>query len=248
MGASVVKETDDAVRHIRELSERWDNEVSEHGLGFSEKYRRGVFDFWISYRWREQANYRFAISSIHERSEGVGYSGNNDIAVPCKSPDLESTGLMANTKKSRVFSGVVELVEGVEQIIPSFVRLDSFETFSNFNGTVSNKLSPSEISSEQKILPTVSNGKVDFIRIADCVTLRESHGENIERASDSVDVRAHFGTESQWQRLFFDCDKHLMSMGIRFIFSNSGINITCQPFAQSALKGWEIGFGPFNRS
>jgi hypothetical protein len=185
---------------------------------------------------RDEPQYGFIINRCDKR---------NWFEAETRGPsDGYRTGVYINGKQPSVLSNDIQLAESPERWIPSLIRFQVFDKAAFVVGKCLyefGSLVPTFPISRQ----TGSDGKLNLFIPSYAETACQRRGENIEAASDGVDVGARFDDEAERQKLFFDRYHHLIR-GVALNVDNVGIDVVAQPGIDLGLEGWEVGYGPIN--
>lgn len=239
----------DALREV-ELSDNSRSQFCELGdrrndlpvwevKGFAQAYLHGELDPGLLCALGEKPNYGLIISALahparREKCEILG-----DISP---SRNRHVAGHDFGGQQSHVLADNIEIVEGVKKIVPSLVRFARVDDTSFLGGDGLYKFVPFVSPADPDLLAR-HNWEVSVINKRLAVALGKRGRENIETATDSVDVRASLNLECERERRFFLCNENIIR-NVRWLLSEHQLNVVVEPSIQTLLKGWEIGFGP----
>lgn len=96
----------------------------------------------------------------------------------------------------------IEIMQRVQEAIPSFVRFESFDYASLLDGKSLDEFLALKVPGS-KILLARGNGEVGLVYERWAVALRERARENIETAPDCIKVGSELDLKRDGQRLFF---------------------------------------------
>lgn len=241
MGASEVKTFDDRCRAISEaLKQANETFWSGDKINFADDYLGGKLELGIWCPLGPPTKNGFIFSCYKPTSILIG---NLDVGVPATDP--QASAPLVDFEKSFVLADNVEVVDGVKRVIPSFVRLVKFEDFPSGSAQLLYEFRPLVVS-PRKIVSAVGDGKVNIVRMK--YGWRLSHGkrpsEDIEAASNCVDVSPGFDTKRDWQvRL---ANYHQIVRAIRWCLTDHDCTISIEPSIYPSLEGWYAGFGPIH--
>lgn len=243
---SVIEVPDDRLRKVGEFVERCNNLPMWEVRGFAQAYLHGELDLGLLSLGGESQNCGFIISARNpsgsNRSEHFG-----DVA-----PSEHGKRARANFRgqQSLVLSNNVELMEGPKKIIPSLVWLQRFDDTSFLGGQGLYKFSPFEAfsvgDSSSQDAGVANDGEVSLVNERLAVAVGESASQNVETATNGVDVCASFDLERDWQRAFLN-RHHDIVRGVIWQLFDDHVNVIFEPSIKPLLKNWEIGFGPIDR-
>lgn len=242
MGAALrdVKGGDNGSRDVRERLDGWNDGLPPQVSSLSERYMCGVINLGCLRPFEEQSQYGFTISRIHETC-GNGYP---DLAQS-QSAYMRHAGTDVGGEQPFVFPLDIELVASPNILVPSLVRLERFYDVPIGAGDAAYKFDALVISS-RKIISTVSNGEVEVIRTQDHFATPDSACENVQTATDGVDVGPRLHAEKA-RKLAFWNRYHGIVRGWRWYISDEYINVQVQPEFDARAEGWEFGYGPLDR-
>lgn len=233
--------SNDRVRQLGELVERFNNLPVCEIAGFAQAYLRGEINLGLLCRvFGEETNYGFVFSAQPSRRHrgkvvnGTTPTGDGKDARP----DF-------NCQQPLMLSHNVELMERVKEVIPSFVRFQMFDDRSFFNGKGLYEFVPFVVSAHE-LFGAVSNGKVSVINKRLAVAVSQHRSENIEAASDSIDVSARLNLERERERGFWARHNDIVQ-GVCWQLFDHYVNVVVEPSIEARLKDWELGYGPMDR-
>ncbi len=218
--AALLEQSDDRLRQARELTERCNNLPMWEVTGFIHAYEHAEINFGLRMLFGEEANYGFVISAAHPTTS---YSNNMGHDFDCQ--------------KTLMLSDNIQKMEGVEKIIPSFVRFQRFDDSSFHGGHGLYKFRP---------FKSISNGEVSLVTVSLAVAVGERHSQNVEATSDSVDVGSSLDLERERETRFF-LRYHNIVRNLRWLLFERYVSVLIEPAIESAFEGWQLGFGPIDR-
>ncbi len=235
----------DRLRQCCELVQRCNDFPTWEVTGFAEAYLRGELNLGLlCSAFGDEANYGF-IYSCADPSSGYGNKGVNRPPPP---RHYERSRANLGGQESLMLPHNIEIVQSAEQTIAvlSSVRFQRFDDSSFLGGEGLYEFVPFVSLTGQEDDLGGSNGKVCLINKRLAVAIRQSASHDVKAASNCVKVDASFDLESNRERLFFRDHHHIIG-NIRWLLSESQVNIIAEPSIEPFLKGWEIGFGPIDR-
>lgn len=244
MSGLPIKGRDDRASDVRETLNCSYYGVTRQGCrSLIEAYASGVVHLGALCTLEQETKYGFTVSSRHE----AGCNGFENLAkAPACHTGLGGTDI--GFKQSLVFPCNVELVARPDVVIPSLIRLEVFDDGKGILGQALYKFYSLVVPS-RKVIETVGHGKVNVGRVRDrlCVTSSDSNGENVQAASNGVDVGSGFDAEFERQLRFLSRYYAIVSRWC-WIISDSYFNVVAEPSVESVFEGWEFGYGPIDTS
>jgi hypothetical protein len=225
---------------LREIAERGDHWLIGHPEGgLVEAYCRN--DIGIAFRRAESRmcpepkKWGVIIEAL-----GVGQNFLNGIR-----PSGDPCGLdfRAHNDQTFMLAFDIELMEGIENRVPSFVWSESFDRGS--------------LSLGEPLFAFYSRERVDHILNAPedwevsmgarfyAVACGESGGQKIEAAPDGIDNRANFSLDHRIKRQFLASDEAFIAR-IRIWLDDKFIWAAPLPGQEALLQNWDLGYGPIN--
>ena len=233
MPDSVVEHVDDRVRQARELVERGNDLIRLFRLDYIERYSRGYLALAIRRELPEEANYGFLIFA---RSHIAGWNK----VIPGKCP----FGDKINHDQIAVLPHDVEMVEGIERFVPSLIRFQRFDD--RFFGCGQPLYEFASF-----VPPTCENSgalgyrKIGFVVPTYAVANGQCSRENIEAATNDVDVGAKLDVERERERAFLDRYYPVVRRW-RWRLFKADFDVVGEPGCNPLSEGWELGIGPIN--
>jgi len=223
-----VEHFNDRVRQVRKLVQRCNNLPAWEVVGFAQAYLRGEINVGLRCTLGEETDFGFIISAARRPTD----SGNDAWSG-------------VHGQQTLMLSHNVEHMKGVKQLIPSLVRFQLFDDISFRCGERLYEFTPLVVSPGE-FLGAVGNREVSVVNKRLAVAVSERRSENVETASDRVEVSASFDLESQRQRLFFNRHEGIVR-GMKWLLSDGHVQVLIKPNIKALLEGWELGFGPTDR-
>ena len=241
MGAeeSVVKQTDDSVGLGSKPHEGRRQWAPGHDFGFVERYIRGELKLGLLLSLGDAPQYGF---TINVWKEPVRYG--MDRAPNLHAPHNERGRASLGCQKPPMLTQNVKLMEAIQRVVPSVVWLDRFDKFPRSAGQLLYKfIAP--IISIGEIPAAVCDGEVDLVWEEYWFGLSpiDSPCENIEAASQGVDIGTGLDIERERERLFLAENKRIVE-GVRWYVSDDHIDVAFEPELKPLLKEWNVGYGP----
>ena len=184
-----VESVNDRVRQARELTERRNDSNPEKVGRFIEAYLGGELKLGLRYTLGEPPEYGFTLSAIRG-------SDRKGLKVSCVR-NAESCGKDVNGEQSLMLSVNVEQMESMQASIPSLVRLQRYEDVSFLDGEGLYEFVPFVTPGEKDFL-TSRNRKVRIVNKRWAVAAGERGSQNIQAASNGVEVGTGFDIEGEW--------------------------------------------------
>jgi hypothetical protein len=234
----VVERFDDAVRKAHELTELCNNFPAFEVRGFVEAYLSGELKLGMFHRLGDVTDGGFVISALHPtRSDGLKIAHFGVVE--------EVMGANIYFQEPCVFSNDVKVMEGENKPISSVVR---FQAFDDASLSIRERLYEfgTLVTTCEEQFFTLRDREVCVINKVLAVTVSKNDRENVEAASNGVDVSASLHLERQRQRGFLDRYNEVVS-GISWHLFDDHIHVVVEPATKPLLKDWELGFGPIDR-
>jgi hypothetical protein len=235
-----IEQVDDRIRKARELTERCNNFPMFEVAGFVQAYLHGELELGMRDTLGEAPNYGFVISAMHptgdDGREGAVHFNPYDTQLRRKNIDGEKTLMLSHN---------VEQMEGIKKFVPSIVRFQRFDDRSFPCGERLYEFAPLVAAAGENVA-TFDYGKVGVINKVLAVAVSERRSEDIEAASDRIDVGAGFDLKRQRQRRFVNSNYSIVQ-GIRWQLFDDYLNVFIEPSVKARLEVWELGFGPIDR-
>lgn len=238
----LIEKPDDRAGQAAELTQRFNDwtHPRHSKIGLAERYARGELYYGVRLPFGDYAQYGFVIGASEIPLSCVG------VSPLYRHVALQEVGLNFDLEKAFVLPNNVEAMEGEKKVIPSFIRFEIFDDATFGVGKPLYEFVPL-VSAFCKNLGAINNGKVNLFAARYAEPHSESTSENIEAASENVDVGASLDHERERQRLFVSRYYDIIR-GITWRIYNDHINVDIDPRFESLLKGWELGYGPVNGS
>lgn len=229
----------DSINKICQLMERWDNRLT-HEVSISKAYIENslelVADFDIGYRG-QRGNYR----AIFSRADF-------DI-LECKSGNTSPHQFqMLDARDSRhgdqklVFIKNVEIMNGPERFIPSFVRFQSPDYIDDiWAGSVYISL----INHKLKVIPVRTKGEVDISYVRVPIETNEIAGKQIKRSPQIVDHIADDGGKVVGDFFPYFYGPHLLTR-MRTVIDDDTVRFFFKESPEFVIKFRDVAFGPIN--
>jgi hypothetical protein len=234
--SGLFEQLDDSVRHANELVERWNDWLAWEKRTFVERYLSGHTKIGIR-RVDVGPPYRGAIfealpQARHAKALGPGFWINDDVVRPEVDPD-----------EPFVFSCDVHLMEGVEQIVPSRVRL---QTFNDYAVNVTEPLFSFGFGQRiNEIGVTGIDRKVMVGSRRYAFATRQRSGQEIQARPCAIDYCPNTSVEVGWKAMLYLQLKELLPR-LRARLFEQQVWGHVEPGFESLLEGWEMGSGPVN--
>lgn len=169
------KEVDDRVGQARELAERFNHRLTLGVANLAERYRRGECQLDILVRV-ENDYLLLRLELVSRRQDGE--FPHMASASSWLGSDLELLSICGDSHQIAVFALIVEPMKGVQEVVPSTVRLQRLDDLSIFFGE----------SSQFSLRPRV--GKASFGVGDNKVSIRSFYGPVLFRESMSEMIKA----------------------------------------------------------
>lgn len=238
--ALAVKQSDDPCRQAREIVERFNDIHARQGLGLIERYNKGDLQMGVRYALADEANYGFVI-----RADIGGRWKGDIIGRKTRSADCEPLGFRPDGEQAPVFPLNVEAMEGVKQLIPSTIRLQRFKEASFALGKPLYEFRSLVSFQGLEFGLAGADGEISLFGFRYVEAVSESRAEQIETASDGVEIGASLDAETERKRLLFHRYYDIVRRW-RFCLFDSYAAIRVDPPGDPLLEGWELGYGPVN--
>jgi len=248
-GLREIEQIDDRIRKARELAKSCNYFPAWEIIGLGKAYLRGELNMGLMRRvFDDKANCGFVWSCSRTRPTTM----NRDEcveSVPRSRNDKNPWSSRIDGKQPCMLSQNVEVMESAERIVTclSFVRFQRFDDSSFLGGKGLYEFVPFESLTGYKDCSARSDREVGIIFKSLAVAVSKRVRENIQAASDRIQVDTSLDLERERERLFFFGHYHIIR-NIRWLVSDRQANIIVEPSIKPFLKGWEIGFGPIDRS
>jgi hypothetical protein len=178
-------------------------------------------------------------------------------AAPVAQCDGADTGIKSysswkneRVQKTAMFPGLVQLMEGDQQIIPSRIWLQRFD---NALTDLGKPLYVSEggvtftASGGVKRLLGFPYGEIGIGRIGMPITSSKGTSEQIEAASDAMNDSAGLCIDNGIKR--FNVGEAIkLFAGLRLGIYRDGIGLLLSPLNDTFRKSWDLGYGPIDCS
>ncbi len=234
-----VEQFDDRTRQARELTER-SNYLFRFGRSrFTERYARNELELVVRPPFGEEAKYGFLI--YPKRS----YSYRNEIN-PFSPTNRQASGQYIHIDEPAVLPNDVEVMEGEQRLVPSLIRFQRFDDHALGRGQPVYEFTSLVASASEDCL-AVNDGEISVFRLTYAVAIGEGGSENIEAASDRIDVCTKLDIERAREKRFFDSYYDIVSRWRWRIF-NTNINVESEPGFNPFSERFQLGFGPINAS
>lgn len=235
-----VEQLDDRVRRARELCQRGNDWLAKERTSFRDRYVGHELNIGVRRSLPEETDYGFLICAQPTCDRVSGLEINNG------SPPIESEGQRYDfgVYQPTVLPHDVELVERPERFVPSLIRFQRFDVRTFDLGERLYEFVAPVISSHER--GGASGDRKVRVFVAHCAAARgERRGENIQAASDRVDISADLDVELARQRAFHERYHGIVS-GWRWRIFDREIHVVCEPGIDPFLEGWELGYGPID--
>jgi hypothetical protein len=232
--ASIVEPLNDRLCDTREIVKHSDHWFSIRQFGFAKRYAEGICNLGFRRTFADKRQYGFILSAHPPRRDWLNR--------PSRNPEGHRSRLYAN--QPTMLAHDVEMMEGPQQFVPTFVWFQTFDNLSFGRGKPLYEFGSLVIPCG-KSSGTVGDGEIRVFGLRHVVALGESCSEEIERAADGVDVGSDFDIEGERQRLFFDRYYHVMR-GWRIRLFDTCADIEMEPGVDAIFEGFELGYGPVN--
>lgn len=239
----VVEQLDDRVCKAREIVERFNDTDRQSERGFIDRY--ALRDFEIICR-------PVMNGPVGKRSEECLVVCRNDQSAKFWSEsltrktwrDTKACGIQDNLKEPMVFPLDVELMKEPKTFIPSLVRLQRFDESSFRLGEPIYKIM-SLILARSESTQTLGYREPRVFGIDYMVPSRERDGQNIQTASESIEVSPELNIEGERERLLLDDYQRIVS-GWRWQLFDNHLHVSGKPGIEVGPESWEFGYGPIN--
>lgn len=232
-----IEETDDRVRKAREIAQRGNDWFASRDVDFIEDYCRGKIEIGLWCSFGIEAQCGFAISSIEEI-----FPHGEEVVVDAKASQAPARSPRGYGKQRLMLPFDVQLMEGPQIVVPSLIRFQRFDDRSFGIGERLYEFLPLIVPRCERA-GIFGDGEINLVGVRHAVALREGGGKDVEGATDGIDVCSHLDVERKRQRLFFDHHYDIVS-SMTFQLFHDHAEVVASPSVQSALKGWQIGYGP----
>jgi hypothetical protein len=234
---------DNGVREGAELTDRFNNSLLIERASLVDCYVRGDIEFGIiNPILFEQTKYGFA---IYADPRGNGRENILGHMSPCA--DDKKIGENRWRDESLVLAHDIETMEGTKRFIPSLIRLQRFDFDSFALGKPLYEFRSLVSMTRLKDRLGRSNGKIAVLGIRHVIAIGETASQNIEAASNGVDVSTCLDHETERKRRLLDCHYNLIR-DIRIGVSRSDFDVLLEPNRQLLFEGWQLGYGPVDAS
>lgn len=237
----LVEQLDDRTRKAREIVQRSNDSLSFGEQSFVERYisMKLNLGYWCSFG--EFSDLGFICHANEARRVEDKHTISN---VPFSDSHFSRRG-MENEQPAMLSLNVQVMQEDKATVsIASTIRFQRFDNHSFGRGKPVYEFRPLVFSTNE-LGGAIDDGKIDFVRTGHAVAISEGGGEDVETASDCIDVSARFHIERERQRRFFDHYQRIIG-GIRAAIFEDYIQITFDKGIEPFFEGWEIGYGPVN--
>ncbi len=239
---SLIEETDDLVDAFRVAAERGDYcFFAADAEGLVEDYRKG----------NGGIAFRYAGSDIGGRAKEHGFIV---VALPHGSPagslspsrNRKAADDGNNGHEPLVFPHTVEVVEGVEEFIPSTIRLECFDR--EAIGFAQPLFAFCAVDTARHVVKAVDGTEYGEMGVAVryyAVATRQGRCNKVESAANGIDDNASFDIEAEVGRPR-PADYYKILSSVRIRLDNGGIWACPLPSCEALLKDWDLVFGPIH--
>jgi hypothetical protein len=224
----------DPVRKAREFRDRWNNWFRLKRLSPCQRYLNGEFGFAIRR------------VGIDPRQDGLVFwlIPAGQLVGPdnpkCGAAQSESK-VAVHYQQAPVLSSDVHLMEGVEEVIPSFVRRETFDSRPVLRGKPL-YLSHTRVRELGRALGN-REGYVFYVRSA--VAFGERDSQNVEAAADAVYDNTSLGVDEKRQGISDLVFDRLLA-ALRIEISRGFIRACLLPGFDASDQSFKLGYGPIN--
>ncbi len=234
-----IEQLDDRVRQARELTRRFNHIFAAREAGLAERYLGGELQLVACRILSDAPKDGFVLSAVRE--DDLAYE---DISERPDLRDMQALRQDIDVDKSPVLAQNVELVQLNQQRVSSRIRFQRFDdrTF-GVRQPLYKFMRP--ILSSREGARAAGDWEIRVFGLTYAVTLGERCGEDIETASNNVDVSAKLNVERERERSFFDRYYQVVSSWRWLLFDND-FDVLAEPSLDPFDEGWQLGFGPIN--
>lgn len=241
MAALEIECPDNRIGDLGKSADAFNDGHSGHSSGsFIEAYARGVMHLGALCAFEKKPQYGFTWVA-----DPTSRDGPESLAYP-KPTDRGFCWSDIGGQKTLMLPCNVQLMASPERSIPSLVRFEIFDDVPASPGQLPYKFEAPVISS-RKVVSTPSHGEINSVRVEDHFAFGNGTRQYVQTTSDGVNIGACLDAELQRQKAFFSHYNGIVSRWGWAIYDNY-FEVIIEPSAKNSLKGWEFGYGPFNRS
>ena len=233
----VVEHFDDRVRKARELTQRANDAFPKQAGRLIEAYVSGEIKLGLRCALEQSAEYGFTLSAIRV-ANGLGFK------VP-RITNPQGDGKDVDGEQPLMLADNVEVMEVVQEFVPSFVRVERFYDLSFLGGEGLYEFVPLVVPARE-LGGAVSDRKVSIVNKRWAVAAGECGRQDVKAASNGVKVGPSFDVESE-RKLLFLKRNDVIVRNVRWQLFDTHINVSFDPIIEPRLKGWEMGYGPVDR-
>jgi hypothetical protein len=231
--AGRVEQLDDQDRKAREIVKHFNERLAGDDTRLGQAYLQ--FKSKIAFRriGRTRRNYGIVLEALPDWSKFDSGKRHYDCARG-----------IDDGKKVPMFPRRVEFVQSDETIIPSFVRLEIFDSSLIGSGKPLYFFS-SRVKQVVEGIGIIPDREISVGWTTMAVALSESDSEQIKTASNGMDYNASLGCDNSWNRLHIIESNDLLS-GLRIQICSETERIGVSPSNDFFFQNWEVGYGPVN--
>ena len=138
----------------------------------------------------------------------------------------------------------VEMMQGKQRCVPSFIRFQTFDDCALDVGKPLYKFR-SPIFSSRKICIAGGNREIRIFGFTYAVTSSKSCEENIEATADCINIDTRLDVERERERRFHLYYNWAVRQ-LRFKLFDLAIDVGAEPGFDFFPEGWQLGYGPIN--
>lgn len=209
--------------------------VSSQEGGLIEKYLRG--ELCIALRRAEPS-----VSGNSEQNGFIIHSRESGFYSVLPPWDVDAGNFRLHKQQPLMLSQNVELVEGIQKMVPSFVSLCTFDRGSLYGGYPLFVFHASYGS--QKIIGALSNREMGVAIRFFAIALNQSRHEQVEGASSGINNCASISLNQGIERNFGVSDQQFPVDVIRIRLFDDFVWAQPLPGHESILQDWDLGLGP----
>jgi hypothetical protein len=234
-----IEQGDDKCRHVREMVQNSNDWLSVEP-SFVDRYVRNELHLVVRRTLPDATQYGFLI-------QAQGSSGFRDEISRCGFPTDYAEAQRANFdfQKPAVLTHDVKLMEEPKRLVPSLIRFQTFDQAAWKIGKRLYEFRTLESSPGVENHAVSGDRKINVVGLRYAVAVGQRSSENIETASNSVDVSPHLDIERQRQWRFLQRYYRIV-IGWRWRLFGADFDVQPEPFAKAFREGWELGYGPID--
>ena len=158
--------------------------------------------------------------------------------------DNEYSSNISDGNESVMLASNVKMVEIVENVVPSFVWFEAFESVPVGLGKP-RYFFVTGVFGIKKRVDTLENGEAHVFWRNEAVSLGKRQREEVKTGARAIDDSADLGVDDPRQRVTLsDLDDLLASLTIYLV--DGAIGALVDPSFKSRFQGWELGYGPID--